>query len=86
MAVERSPAFPHIVRQPGVQGGEPIVDGTRVPVRALVVAHRLTPDVAYLATAYPSLTPALIQEALDFYRDNQAEVDRLIRENEADLR
>jgi hypothetical protein len=54
-------------------------------VRALVIAHRGTPDVAYLCTAYPSLTPALIAEALAFYDEHRAEIDRLIAENEADL-
>jgi uncharacterized protein (DUF433 family) len=38
-----------------------------------------------LRESYPSLTPDLIQEALDFYDGHQAEIDQLIRENEADL-
>jgi uncharacterized protein (DUF433 family) len=85
MAIEHSVDFPHIVRDPRIQGGEPTVEGTRVPVRALVVAHRFTPDIAYLVTAYPSLTAALIEEALAFYDAHQGEIERLIHENEADF-
>jgi uncharacterized protein (DUF433 family) len=49
------------------------------------VASRGHPDVAYLCRAYPSLTPDLITEALDFYDEHRTEIERLIAENEADL-
>jgi uncharacterized protein (DUF433 family) len=85
MAVERAVGFPHIVRDPEVQGGEPTIIGTRIPVRVIIVAHRFTPDNAYLCAAYPSLTPALIAEALAYYAAHQAEIDRYIVQNDTDL-
>jgi uncharacterized protein (DUF433 family) len=85
MAAEATSPFPHIVRDPRVQGGEPTVAGTRVPVRALVVAHRGQPNIEYLCGAYPSLNAALIREALEFYQVHRNEIDGLIAGNEADV-
>ena len=85
MAIHRAPRFPHIVRKPRVQGGEPTIEGTRIPVRALVVAARGPRGRAHLQTAYPALTAALIDEALAYYHEHQDEVDRFIRLNEADV-
>jgi hypothetical protein len=62
MTIEHSVDFPHIVCNPRVQGGEPTVAGTRVPVRAIVVAHRFNPRVAYLCEAV-SVKPPVVQGA-----------------------
>jgi uncharacterized protein (DUF433 family) len=84
MAIERVAHFPHIVRDPDIQGGEPTVEGTRIPVRALVVASRGPRGLAHLPAAYPALTAELIREALDFYEAHREEVDRFICLNETD--
>ncbi|MBI2322115.1 MAG: DUF433 domain-containing protein [Chloroflexi bacterium] len=65
-------------------GGEPTIGGTRVPVRAVVVAFRLHEDRARVARAFPMASPAAIDEALAFYESHREEIDRLIAENEAD--
>ena len=85
MAIEHLVDFPHIVRDPQIHGGEPIVAGTRVPVRGLAVAQRFSPEMDYLRAAYPALSVALIEEALAFYDAHRAEINRVIRENEAAL-
>ena len=74
----------YIVRAPRILDGEPIVAGTRVSVRTIVLAYRFDPDVQRVSQAYPMLTPAAIHAALAFYQANQAEIDRHIIENEAD--
>jgi len=71
----------HIVRSSKVLGGEPTVQGTRVPVRAIVLTHRLYPDIARLRVAFPMLSSEDIVEALAFYHANQEEIERYIAEN-----
>ena len=74
--------FPRIVRDPVIVGGEPTVQGTRVPVRSIVVLYQLYGDTERLRRAFPRLGDDDIREALDFYRAHRKEVDILIAENE----
>lgn len=84
MAVPKSARVPRIVRDPRVLGGEPTIAGTRVPVRAVVVAFRLHGDRARVGRAFPTASPEAIDEALAFYESHREEIDRFIAENEAD--
>jgi uncharacterized protein (DUF433 family) len=74
---ERSP-YPRIIRDPRVHGGEPVVRGTRVPVRAIVVAWRAEPDMATILDEYPRLTKADVSEALAYYDAHRDEMDERI--------
>jgi uncharacterized protein (DUF433 family) len=73
-----------ITRNPRILGGEPVITGTRVPVRAVVLAHRIHPDMPYLTRAFPMLTPDDIDDALRYYQDHTTEIDRRISENDPD--
>jgi uncharacterized protein (DUF433 family) len=84
MAVPRPVQFPHIVRDPGIVGGEPTVKGTRIPVRAIVLFLRHNGTLTHTFEAFPRLTPSDVEQALAFYQANQEEIDRHIRENEDD--
>jgi uncharacterized protein (DUF433 family) len=75
---ERTP-FPRIVRDPRIHGGEPTVRGTRVPVRAIIVAWRAEPDVQTLLEAYPRLGERDVREALAYYEAHRPELDERIR-------
>ncbi|HVC32373.1 MAG TPA: DUF433 domain-containing protein [Chloroflexota bacterium] len=81
-AVPRSASPWRIVRNPKVCGGEPTVDGTRIPVSAIVVQWRYYRNVDCLLSAFPSLDRDAIGCALDYYGQNKAEIDRLIDESE----
>jgi uncharacterized protein (DUF433 family) len=71
-----------IVRNPRVQGGEPTIRGTRVPVRSIVVARdRYQGDLARVARAF-AIDEAAVRAALAFYEANKAEIDGVIAENE----
>ena len=67
---------PYVTQKEGVQGGKPIVIGTRTPVRSIVFYHKMgeTPDE--ILDKYPHLTPAQIYDALSYYYDHQEEIDR----------
>ena len=71
-----------IVRNPRIQGGEPVIRGTRVPVRSIVLARdRYQGDLARVARAF-TVDAAAVAAALAFYDAHKAEIDRIIDENE----
>lgn len=71
------------MRDPQVLGGEPTVAGTRVPVRSVVASYqRYAGDVALVSKAF-GIERSAVQAALRFYEQHRAEVDELIRDNEA---
>lgn len=76
--------FARIVRNPAILDGEPIVAGTRVAVRAVVLMHRLYKDVPGVQQALPHLSRADIEEALDYYKSHRAEIDGYIAQNDVD--
>ncbi len=74
--------FPRIVRDPVIGGGAPTVQGTRVPVRSIVVLHQRYGETERRRRAFPRLDRDDLREALDFSSAHRAEVDTLIAENE----
>lgn len=74
--------YAHIVRTPGVLGGEAHVAGHRIRVRDVVAARDLgglTPE-EIAATAYPGLTLAEVYAALGYYEDHRQEIDQAFHE------
>ena len=84
MAVRRSAGEGHVVRNPGILGGEPIVRGTRISVRSVVLASREYGAPEGVLQAYPQLTPAEVHDALAYYAAHKPEIDRYIQANTAD--
>ena len=82
MASTHDTTYTHIVRIPGVVGGEPVIEGTRVPVRCIVIAFRLYGSLERVLEAYPRVSREAAEEALSYYEANRAEIDRYIQENE----
>ncbi len=73
-----------IVRDPRILGGEPTIEGTRVPVRSVVQVFQVERDLDVVGEAFPMLDRPSIEQALAFYRDHRDEVDRYIAENRDD--
>ncbi|MDQ6905794.1 MAG: DUF433 domain-containing protein [Chloroflexota bacterium] len=80
--VTHQKTFTRIARRADILGGEPIIAGTRIPVRVIVQTAQFSPDLVEVNEAYPILTRADIEEALEFYAVNRDEIDRAIVENE----
>jgi uncharacterized protein (DUF433 family) len=72
---------PHIVRVPGVCGGEPVVDGLRVAVRHVATLHLRGEGIAEIAEAL-NLTDAQVFHALSYFADHRAEIEALIAQDE----
>jgi uncharacterized protein (DUF433 family) len=75
---------PHVIVDPAVAEGSPVIAGTRVPVRRLFSWHRQGTTVETLLRRYPQLGPARIFDALAFAYDNLELITAdLVREREA---
>lgn len=71
----------YVTRSTGILQGEPIIAGTRTPVRAIVELWRLGTQPEEITIQLPHLTLAQVFDALSFYSDNQAEVNDYIERN-----
>lgn len=72
-----------IVHDPGIHGGEPIVRGTRVPIRSIILALQddYPGDLPAVAEAY-RVSLVAVEAALDYYRAHQAELDHIVEQRE----
>jgi len=71
----------YIVKNDQILGGEPIIKGTRTPVRAIVETWRLGVAPEEMPKSLPHLTLAQIFDALSYYSDHQDEINRYIEAN-----
>jgi len=71
----------YIVNDDQILGGEPIIRGTRTPVRAIVETWRLGVPAEEIPRAMPHLTLAQVFDALSYYSDHQEEINAHIERN-----
>ena len=67
---------PYVIRKRGVQGGSPIIRGTRIPVSTIIIHYKQGKDVDEILELYPELTPAQVHDALSYYHDHQEEMEK----------
>jgi uncharacterized protein (DUF433 family) len=72
----------YIVTDDQILSGEPIIKGTRTPVRAIVEMWRLGVVPEEIPRRLPHLTLAQIFDALSYYSDHQAEINGYIMQNQ----
>jgi uncharacterized protein (DUF433 family) len=65
-----------IVRTPGIVGGRPRIDGTRIPVATIAqdIAHGYSPE-HIVAEFYEHLNLMQVYAAMAFYYANRGEID-----------
>jgi len=71
----------YIVSDERILKGEPIVKGTRTPVRAIVEIYRLGTVPEEIPNRLPHLTLAQVFDALSYYSDHQDEINAYIERN-----
>ena len=71
----------YIVNDNQILGGEPVILGTRTPVRAIVETWRLGVAAEEIPSALPHLTLAQVFDALSYYSDHQEEINAHIERN-----
>ena len=60
-------------------GGDPVIVGTRIPVRLVYQRPQAGDTVETILQAYPHLTPAQIHDALSYAYDHLSEIEQEIR-------
>lgn len=81
MASELSTEHPHIVRVPGVTGGEPVIRGTRIGVAFIARLLQAGEEPTEIIAAYPNLAPAAVYDAISYYLDHREEIDAIIADS-----
>lgn len=73
-----------IVKNPRVLHAEPTLDGTRIPVRTVVLLMRLYCDPAVVQRELLTLTVSDVEAALHYYDLHSDEIEGWIAFDEAD--
>ena len=76
-----NPVSRYVTRNKEILWGEPIIEGTRTSVRAIVGLWRLGVMPEEIPTHLPHLSLAQVFDALSFYLDHQAEINEYIERN-----
>lgn len=71
----------YIITDPDILSGEPIIEGTRTPVRAIVEMWRQGIPAETIPAHLPHLSLAQVFDALSYYSDHQAEINEAIARN-----
>jgi len=71
----------YIVKDSAILSGEPIIKGTRTPVRAIVETWRLGVSPEEIPQGLPHLTLAQVFDALSYYSDYRSEINDYIERN-----
>jgi uncharacterized protein (DUF433 family) len=71
----------YIVTDNQILNGEPIIKGTRTPIRAIVEIWRQGVLPEAIPAQLPHLTLAQVFDALSYYSDNQDEINHYIVRN-----
>lgn len=71
----------YIVTNDQILSGEPIIKGTRTPVRAVVEMWRQGIGPEAIPQHLPHLTLAQVFDALSYYSDHQDEINQYIARN-----
>ena len=74
-----SSGYRYIACVPGVRGGQPIVEGTRIGVHDVIGLLQTGESVeSVVANCFPTLTRAQVYECLAYYEDHRGEIDVLV--------
>ncbi len=76
---------PYIVRNKEILEGEPVVKGTRTPVRAIVEWWKFGASPEEIMENLPHLTLSQIFDALSYYADHREEIEKYIAENMVEM-
>ena len=79
--MEQQTLHRYIVKDEHILQGEPVVKGTRTPVRAIVELWRSGTPPEAIPDGLPHLTLAQVFDALSYYSDNQEEINAFIERN-----
>ena len=71
----------YVIKDERILSGEPIIKGTRTPVRAIVELWRMGVAPEEITSHLPHLTRAQVFDALSYYSDHTEEINQHIERN-----
>ena len=71
----------HVIKNDAILSAEPIIKGTRTPVRAIVETWRMGVTPEEILRGMPHLNLAQVFDALSYYCDHQDEIHAHIERN-----
>lgn len=71
----------YIISDPAILSGEPVIEGTRTPVRAIVELWRLGYRPEDIPVSLPHLRLSQVFDALSYYSDHQDQIHEYIQSN-----
>jgi len=87
LAQKTKPKHPYVVSLKSHCGGSPIIAGTKFPVRAVVfyvLKQGMTPEE--LVKEFTHLNLAQVYDAISYYYENKAEIDKELSLTEQEFR
>lgn len=78
---KKLPEHPYITKNMRICAGEPIIRGTRIPVRIIFQHYEMGKSIEGIKRDFPSISLAQISDALSFCFDHNKEIRKLIKEN-----
>lgn len=72
---------PYVESLPDVLSGEPVINNTRTPVRAIVERWKFGESAEEIIRNLPHLRLAQVFDALGYYDDHRAEIEKYIELN-----
>ncbi|MBI3921258.1 MAG: DUF433 domain-containing protein [Armatimonadetes bacterium] len=76
--------YRYIICSPAICGNRPTIQGTRTPIKTIVGYYKMGLSVEEILEGLPHLTAAQVYEALSYYHDHQAEIERDIEESQVE--
>lgn len=71
----------YVVCKKKILGGEPIIKGTRTPIRAIVELWRMGLSPEEIRAKLPHLTLAQVFDGLSYYDDHSGKINKYIEKN-----
>ena len=68
--------YPYITVNKAILGGVPIIEGTRISVRAIAGYYQMGMSVDEILATLSHLRPSQVLSALAYYFDHQQEIDQ----------
>ena len=72
---------PYIVKDSKILKSEPVLKGTRTPIRAVVELWKWGNSPEDILEHFPHLKLAQVFDALSYYADHKQELERYIKDN-----
>jgi uncharacterized protein (DUF433 family) len=75
----------YIIKNPKIYSGSPLIAGTQIPVKAIIVHYQSGMSIEDILEGYPSLNPAQLFDALSYYHDNKEEIEKDIENDSFEI-